>query len=73
MTGYYIISNDSSTEKESEIVLIIKSEIKYSEIDLNVKVNTYNIEYKAICQAVKLKIESFSPVILLEVIQIKSW
>ena len=72
MTGYYIISNDSSTEKESEIVLIIKSEIKYSEIDLNVKVNTYNIEYKVICQAVKLKIESFSPIILLEVIQIKS-
>lgn len=72
MIGYYIIANDHSTEKESEIVLIIKSEIKYSEIHLNVKVNTYNIEYKAICHAVKLNIESFPPIVLLEVIQIKS-
>ena len=41
-------NNDSSTGKGGGVALLTESDIKYNELGLNTKSNTYNNEYKTI-------------------------
>ena len=46
--GYHIVRKDYSTGKGGGVALLVKSDIKYNELDLNIQNNMHNIEYKAI-------------------------
>ena len=45
--GYHLIRKDRSTGKGGGVAFLIKSDIKFEEIELNIQ-NNSNIEYKAI-------------------------
>ena len=46
--GYHLVRKDRSIGKGGGVALLIKSDINYNELDLNIQNNVYNIEYKAI-------------------------
>lgn len=46
--GYHLIRKDRSTGKGGGVAFLIKSGIKFKELDINIQNNINNIEYKAI-------------------------